>query len=132
MRRSPKVSEVLPILYLRGLSTGDFVPALEGFFGSDAGLSASTVTRLTQAWRAEHDRWSARDLSGVDYVYIWADGVYVNVRLPDTDGHADRLCLLVIVGVRPDGRFRATGCSSASPVSVTLLKADAGCAEASR
>jgi transposase-like protein len=60
MRRSPKVTEVLPILYLRGLSTGDFAPALEGFFGSDAGLSASTVQRLTEAWRAEHDRWSTR------------------------------------------------------------------------
>jgi len=104
MRRSPKVTEVLPILYLRGLSTGDFAPALAGFFGSDAGLSASTVSRLTEAWRAERDRWSRRDLSGVDYVYVWADGVYVNVRLPDADGHADRLCLLVIVGVRPDGR----------------------------
>lgn len=58
MRRSAKVSEVLPILYLRGLSTSDFVPALQGFFGSEAGLSASTVTRLTEAWRAEHDRWT--------------------------------------------------------------------------
>ena len=103
MRRSPKVTEVLPILYLRGLSTGDFAPALEGFFGSDAGLSASTVQRLTEAWRAEHDRWSARGLADVDYVYLWADGVYTNVRLPDADGNADRLCLLVIVGVRPDG-----------------------------
>jgi putative transposase len=103
MRRSPKVTEVLPILYLRGLSTGDFAPALEGFFGSDAGLSASTVTRLTEAWRAEHERWSTRDLHEVDFVYVWADGVYTNVRLPDAEGHKDRLCLLVIVGVRPDG-----------------------------
>ncbi len=104
MRRSPKVTEVLPVLYLRGLSTGDFAPALEGFFGSAAGLSASTVQRLTEAWRAEHQQWSQRDLSTVDYVYVWADGVYVNVRLPDADGAKDRLCLLVIVGVRPDGR----------------------------
>lgn len=104
MRRSPKVTEVLPILYLRGLSTGDFAPALGEFFGSQAGLSASTVQRLTEAWRAEHADWSARDLRKVDYVYVWADGVYVNVRLPDADGAADRLCLLVIVGVRPDGR----------------------------
>lgn len=103
MRKSPKVSEVLPILYLRGLSTGDFAPALAGFFGSDAGLSASTVTRLSEAWRAEHERWDTRDLSTVDYVYVWADGVYTNVRLRDADGAADRLCLLVIVGVRPDG-----------------------------
>jgi len=103
MRRSPKVTEVLPVLYLRGLSTNDFAPALEGFFGSAAGLSPSTIQRLTEAWRAEHARWCARDLSEVDYVYVWVDGVYVNVRLPDSDGNADRLCLLVIVGVRPDG-----------------------------
>ena len=94
---------MLPILYLRGLSTNDFVPALEGFFGSAAGLSPSTIQRLTEAWRAEHARWSQRDLSEVDYVYVWVDGIYVNVRLPDTNGNADRLCLLVIVGVRPDG-----------------------------
>jgi putative transposase len=104
MRKSPKVTEVLPILYLRGLSTGDFAPALAGFFGSDAGLSASTVNRLTVAWQAEHTQWSRRELSDVDYVYVWADGVHVNVRLPDADGAQDRLCLLVIVGVRPDGR----------------------------
>jgi len=103
MRKSPKVTEVLPILYLRGLSTGDFAPALAGFFGSDAGLSASTVNRLTTAWQAEHADWSKRDLSALDYVYIWADGIHVNVRLPDAEGNADRLCLLVIVGVRPDG-----------------------------
>jgi transposase-like protein len=103
MRRSPKVTEVLPVLYLRGLSTNDFAPALEGFFGSAAGLSPSTIQRLTEAWRAELARWCARDLSDVDYVYIWVDGIYVNVRLPDATGAADRLCLLVIVGVRPDG-----------------------------
>lgn len=104
MRRSPKVTEVLPILYLRGLSTGDFAPALEGFFGSDAGLSASTISRLTEAWQAEHARWAQRDLSEVDYVYWWVDGIWFNVRLPDPDGAKDRLCCLVIVGVRPDGR----------------------------
>ncbi len=103
MRRSAKVTEVLPILYLRGLSTGDFAPALTSFFGTDAGLSAATVTRLTAAWQAEHARWAARDLSAVDYVYCWADGVYPNVRLPDADGHRDALCLLTIVGVRADG-----------------------------
>ena len=103
MRKSPKVTEVLPVLYLRGLSTGDFAPALEGFFGSDAGLSASTVNRLTEAWQAEHARWSRRDLSAVDYVYMWADGVYPRVRLPDAEGNRDPLCLLVIVGVRADG-----------------------------
>ena len=99
MRRSPKVSEVLPLLYLRGISTGDFVPALSAFFGSEAGLSASTVSRLTEAWQAEHERWRRRSLAAVDYVYLWADGVHFNVRLEE-----DRLCCLVLVGVRPDGR----------------------------
>ena len=87
MRKSPKVTEVLPILYLRGLSTGDFAPALGGFFGSDAGLSASTVNRLTEAWQAEHAEWSERDLSGLDYVYWWVDGIHFNIRLEE-----DRLC----------------------------------------
>ena len=98
MRRSPKVTEVLPILYLRGLSTGDFVPALSAFFGSDAGLSASSICRLTESWQAEHERWSMRKLKDVDYVYFWADGIHFNIRLEE-----DRLCCLVIVGVRPDG-----------------------------
>jgi len=97
-RRSPKVSEVLPILYLRGLSTGDFAPALADFFGAEAGLSASTISRLTIAWQAEHERWARRDLSTVDYVYWWADGIHFRIRLEE-----DRLCCLVIVGVRPDG-----------------------------
>lgn len=64
----PKVTEVLPVMYLRGLSAGDFAPALAEFFGGSAGLSASTVQRLTEAWQAEHDEWARRDLSGVDYV----------------------------------------------------------------
>jgi len=98
MRRSPKVTEVLPILYLRGLSTSDFVPALQAFFGSDAGLSASSICRLTEAWQAEHERWSKRKVKKLDYVYFWADGIHFNIRLEE-----DRLCCLVIVGVRPDG-----------------------------
>lgn len=98
MRRSPKVTEVLPILYLRGLSSGDFVGALSAFFGSEAGLSPSTITRLTEAWQAEHAEWARRDLSGVDYVYWWVDGVHFRIRLEE-----DRLCCLVVVGVRPDG-----------------------------
>lgn len=103
MRRSPKVTEVLPVLYLRGLSTGDFAAALSEFFGSDAGLSASTISRLTEAWQTEHARWASRDLSEVDYVYWWADGIWFNVRVPDRNGNQDRLCALVIIGVRPDG-----------------------------
>jgi transposase-like protein len=97
-RRSPKVTEVLPILYLRGLSTGDFAPALTDFFGADAGLSPSTISRLTTAWQAEHERWARRDLSALDYVYWWVDGIHFRIRLEE-----DRLCCLVIVGVRPDG-----------------------------
>jgi transposase-like protein len=92
-RRSPKISEVLPLLYLHGLSGGDFVPALEQFLGSSAGLSASTITRLTEQWQAEQKAFSSRDLCGVDYVYCWADGIHVNIRLEE-----HKLCLLVIIG----------------------------------
>jgi putative transposase len=97
-RRSPKVAEVLPLLYLHGLSSQDFAPALEQFLGSSAGLSAATITRLTEQWQDEARAFAGRDLSGVDYVYVWADGVHVNVRLDE-----ERLCLLVLVGVRADG-----------------------------
>jgi transposase-like protein len=97
-RKSSKVAEVLPLLYLHGLSTGDFVPALEGFFGSAAGLSAAAVGRLLGAWQADYQVFCGRDLSDRDYVYIWADGVHFRVRLEQA-----RLCCLVIVGVRADG-----------------------------
>jgi len=97
-RKSPKVAEVLPLLYLHGMSSGDFVPALEEFFGSAAGLSASVVTRLTADWQNERDQFAHRSLKGVDYVYLWADGIHFNVRLEEA-----RLCALVIVGVRADG-----------------------------
>jgi putative transposase len=100
VRRSPKVAEVLPLLYLHGLSSSDFVPALEELFGSRAGLSASVVTRLTTQWQAEREAFAQRDLSEVDYVYCWADGVHFSIRL----GDQGRLCCLVIVGVRADGR----------------------------
>lgn len=78
VRRSPKVAEVLPLLYLHGLSSKDFVPALTEFFGTDAGLSAAAITRLTASWAAEHEAFGARDLSEVDYVYVWADGIHFN------------------------------------------------------
>jgi putative transposase len=97
-QKSPKVTEVLPLLYLHGLSTGDFVLALGSFFGSAAGLSASAITRLTKTWEDDHRAFMARDLSGRDFVYVWADGVHFNVRLEE-----DRLCCLVIIGVRLDG-----------------------------
>jgi transposase-like protein len=82
-RKSPKVTEVLPLLYLHGLSSKDFVPALEGFLGTDAGLSAATITRLTTRWQDEARAFGQRDLSGVDYVYVWADGIHVNIRLDE-------------------------------------------------
>ena len=97
-RRSPKVTEVLPLLYLHGLSSLDFVPALEQFFGASAGLSASVVTRLTTQWQAERAAFAQRSLHDRDYVYCWADGIHFNLRLED-----GRLCCLVIVGVRADG-----------------------------
>jgi len=98
-RKTPKITEVLPLLYLHGLSTGDFVPALGQFLGSTAGLSAPVITKLTEQWRAEQRVFSERDLSEVDYVYLWADGVHVNIRLEE-----HKLCLLVMIGVRADGR----------------------------
>jgi len=90
---------VLPLLYQHGLSSGDFVPALGQFLGSTAGLSASVITKLTETWQAEQRAFAARDLSGADYVYLWADGIHVTVRLEE-----HKLCLLVLIGVRTDGR----------------------------
>ena len=99
MRRSPKVAEVLPILYLRGLSTGDFREALPVLLGDDAaGLSAINIARLTAVWEEDYRRFRQRDLADRDYVYVWVDGIHCNIRLED-----DRLCTLVMIGVRPDG-----------------------------
>jgi transposase-like protein len=100
VRRSPKVAAVLPLLYLHGLSSSDFVPALTELLGSAAGLSASVITRLTTQWQAEREAFGRRDLAEVDYVYCFADGVHFSIRL----GEQGRLCCLVIVGVRADGR----------------------------
>ncbi|WP_079080679.1 IS256 family transposase [Streptomyces ardesiacus] len=97
-RKSPKISEVLPLLYLHGLSSGAFMPALEQFLGSSAGLSPATVTRLTQQWQADHAAFMDRDLAEVDYVYVWADGIHLNVRLEEA-----KACVLVLIGVRTDG-----------------------------
>ena len=85
-------------MYLHGMSSGDFAPALGEFFGSSAGLSGPVVIRLTKTWQDERERFSTRSLADRDYVYIWADGVHFNVRLDES-----RLCALVIVGVRIDG-----------------------------
>jgi transposase-like protein len=99
IRKTPKINEVVPLLYLHGLSSGDFVPALGQFLGSTAGLSAPVITKLTETWKVEQHAFSQRDLSGVDYVYLWADGIHVNIRLEE-----HKLCLLVMIGVRADGR----------------------------
>ena len=98
-RKSPQMTEVLPLLYLHGLSSGDFGPALEQFLGSGAGLSATTITRLTSHWQDEAKTFQDRDLSGTDYVYLWVDGIHLKVRLEQ-----EKLCLLVMIGVRSDGR----------------------------
>jgi len=98
-RKSTQVSEVLPLLYLHGLSTSDFGPALEQFLGSGAGLSAASITRLTAQWQDEANAFAQRDLSQVDYVYLWVDGIHLKVRLEQ-----EKLCLLVMLGVRADGR----------------------------
>jgi transposase-like protein len=100
MRKSPRLEEAVPVLYLRGLSTGDFGPALAVLLGEEAlrGFSSTTVTRLLTIWQDEYRAWRRRSLAGKAYVYFWADGVHFNVRLED-----DRLACLVIIGVRPDG-----------------------------
>jgi putative transposase len=97
-RKSPKVSEALPLMYLHGMSSGDFAPALGEFFGSEAGLSAPVITRLTTSWQEERERFSKRSLAEVDYVYVWVDGIHFTIRLGE-----ERLCCLVMVGVRADG-----------------------------
>ena len=97
-RKSPRVVEVLPLLYLHGLSSGDFAPALEQFLGSGAGLSAATITRMTKDWQDEAAGFGRRSLAGVDYVYVWVDGIHLKVRLEQ-----DKVCLLVMIGVRADG-----------------------------
>ena len=99
MRRSPKVAEVLPVLYLRGLSTGDFREALPILLGDDAsGLSPTAITRLTAAWEGDYRAFRRRDLRDTEYVYVWVDGIHFNIRL-----EADRLCTLVMLGARADG-----------------------------
>lgn len=97
-RKSPQVTEVLPLLYLHGLSSNDFAPVLEQFLGSSAGLSAATITRLTKDWQHEARSFNERSLTDADYVYVWVDGIHLKVRLEQ-----DRVCLLVMIGVRADG-----------------------------
>ena len=102
LRRSPQLETAVPVLYLRGLSTGDFQPALSALLGEEAiaGFSASTVTRLLAIWQEEYRGWRKRSLADKTYVYIWVDGLYFKVRLGDDA----RLACLVVVGALPDGR----------------------------
>ncbi len=98
-RRTQHIEELLPVLYLKGISTGDFAEALQAILGRDViGLSAETIVRLKQVWQREYEAWNRRDLATSRYVYWWVDGIYFNVRLD-----SDRQCLLVIIGARPDG-----------------------------
>lgn len=100
LRRTKSVEELIPWLYLKGISSGDFSEALQALLGPDApGLSATTVVRLKQVWRQEYESWSKRSLEGQRFVYIWADGIYSNIRLDD-----ERQCLLVVIGALADGR----------------------------
>jgi putative transposase len=104
-RRSKSLEVLIPILYLKGISTGDFEEALAALLGRDAGgLSASTIGRLKEAWSDEHVRWSKRDLTAKRYVYVWADGIHVQARLED-----DAQCLLVIIGATPEGKKELVG-----------------------
>ena len=103
LRRTKSMEELLPWLYLKGVSTGDFSEALKALVGSDApGLSATTITRLKSTWEQEYKDWSRRSLAGKRYAYLWADGVYFNVRLED-EANA-RQCILVLMGATPEGR----------------------------
>jgi transposase-like protein len=104
-RRSKSLEALIPILYLKGVSTGDFAEALAALLGPDAGgLSAATIARLKDAWADEHARWCKRDLSARRYVYFWADGIHVQARLED-----DAQCLLVIIGATPEGKKELVG-----------------------
>ena len=101
-RKSPQMAEVLPLLYLHGLSSSDFGPALTQFLGTSAGLSAKTITRLTEQWQAEALAFNQRSLAGTDYVYVWVDGIHLKVRLTQ-----DKVCLL---------RLRSAGSRLASRI----------------
>jgi putative transposase len=100
LRRTKSIEQLIPWLYLRGISTGDMQEALVGLLGPGCpGLSATTVTRLKGVWEGEYKEWNQRSLDGKKYVYVWADGIYFNVRLED-----DRTCILVLIGATADGQ----------------------------
>jgi putative transposase len=100
LRKTKSIEELIPWLYLKGISTGDFSEALAALVGPEAkGLSASTITRLKEVWQGEFQEWTKRSLKGKEYVYVWADGVHFNIRLEE-----DRQCILVLMGATADGR----------------------------
>src|SRR5512135_1590960 len=100
LRRTKSLEELIPWLYLKGISTGDFSEALQAILGADApNLSATTITRLKAGWEQEHEAWSKRSLAGKHYVYVWADGVHFNIRLEE-----GRQCILVLMGATAEGK----------------------------
>lgn len=102
LRKAKSIEELIPYLYLKGVSTGDFTDALKALLGPDCpGLSAAAVTRLVARWQEEHQSWSRRDLADKHYVYVWADGVYFNIRLAEPQD--SRVCMLVLMGATADG-----------------------------
>jgi hypothetical protein len=112
-RRSKSLDILIPILYLKGVSTGDFAAALAALLGKDAlGLSATTIARLKEVWIDEHKRWSERELSGQSYAYVWADGVYLQARLED-----EAQFILVIIGTTPEGKKESRRLDRTGPTS---------------
>jgi len=105
LRRTPSIDALIPVLYLKGISTGDFSEALTAILGEGAvGLSAANIVRLKEGWQQESDEWSRRDLKGKRYAYFWADGIYFDVRLTK-----ERPCMLVIMGATPEGKKELVG-----------------------
>ena len=103
LRRTRSIDELIPWLYLKGISTGDFTDALKALLGPDGpGLSATNIVRLKASWQQEWAAWSKRSLTGKRYVYVWADGIHFNVRLEDTGN--DKQCILVLMGASEDGK----------------------------
>ena len=100
LRKTKSIEDLIPWLYLKGVSTGGFTEALQALLGKDApGLSATTITRLVGTWQNDYETWNTRSLEGKRYVYVWADGVHFNIRLKE-----DRQCILVLMGVTPEGK----------------------------
>jgi len=128
MRRSKSIETLLPILYLKGISTGDFSEALAALLGKDAaGLSASAIGRLKDGWIDEHTAWQKRDLSARRYVYLWADGIHLEARLED-----EKQCILVLIGATPEGRKELVGFTDGAPRERARLARSAARPEAAR